>query len=49
MSCGVGCRHGSDPELLWLCHRLVAIALIELLAWEPSYVMGATLKRQKDK
>ena len=22
LSCGVGCRHGSDPALLWLWHRL---------------------------
>ena len=25
LSCGVGCRHSSDPELLWLWYRLVAI------------------------
>ena len=49
MSCGVGCRCGSDPSLLWLWHRLVATALIRLLAWEPPYAMGAALKRQKDK
>jgi len=28
VSCGVGCRHGSDPTLLWLWCRPVAIALI---------------------
>ena len=42
----------SDPELLWLWHRLVATAPIRPLAWEPPYAMGATLektKRQKDK
>ena len=57
MSCGVGCRRGSDPELLWLWRRLVATAPIQLLAWEPPYAVGAaqeivtttttTTKRQK--
>ena len=28
VSCGVGCRCGSDPELLWLWCRLEATALI---------------------
>ena len=28
MNCGVHCRHGSDPELLWLPCRLAALALI---------------------
>ena len=27
MSFGVGCRCGSDPELLWLWRRLAAVAL----------------------
>ena len=22
MSCGIGCKHGSDPALLWLWHSL---------------------------
>ena len=22
LSCGVSCKHGSDPALLWLCCRL---------------------------
>ena len=47
MSCGVGCRRGSDPALLWLWCRAPAIALIEPLAWEPQYAMGVALKRQK--
>ena len=34
MSCGVGHRHGLDPTLLWLWHRLAAIAPIWPLAWE---------------
>ena len=49
MSCDVGHRHGSDLALLWLWHRLAAIARIRPLAWEPLYAMGAALKRQKDK
>ena len=47
MSCGVGCRHGSDPVLLWLWRRLAAVAPIQPLAWEPSDATGAALKRQK--
>ena len=52
VSCGVGCRCGSDPALLWFWHRLVASALIRPLAWEPPYAVGAALekaKRQKKK
>ena len=52
MSCGVGHRCGSDPELLWLWRRLLATALIEPVAWEPPYAAGAALekaKRQKRK
>ena len=47
MSCGVGHRRGSDPELLWLWCRLVATAPIGPLAWEPLYDMGGALKRPK--
>ena len=46
MSCGVGHRHSSDLALLWLWCRPVAIAPIQLLAWEPPYATGAALKRQ---
>jgi len=52
MSCGVGCRRGSDPALLWLWRRPVATALIQLLAWEPPYAAGAAqeiAKKQKNK
>ena len=50
MSCGVGCRRGSDPALLWLWHRLTAAAPIRPLAWEPPYASGAALeKAKKDK
>ena len=47
MSCGIGCRQGSDPALLWLWCRLAVVALIRPLAWEPPYAMGAALKRKK--
>ena len=52
MSCGVGCRRGLDPELLWLWHRLAATAPIRPLAWETPYAAGAAqeiAKRQKKK
>ena len=51
MSCGIGCRHGSDPALLWLwlwC-RLVTTAPIGHLAWEPPHVAGAALEKAKKK
>ena len=48
MSCGVGCRGGSDLALLWLWHRLAVVAPIQPLAWEPPYDMGAALKRKKN-
>jgi len=50
VSCGVGCRRGSDPALLWLWRRPVATAPIGSLAWEPPYAAGAAqeiAKRQK--
>ena len=49
MSCGLGCRRGSDPALLWLWCRLSAVALIRPLAWEPPYAMGVALKKKKKK
>ena len=52
MSCGIGCRRDSDPELLWLWSRPEATALIRPLAWEPPYAVEAALekaKRQKQK
>ena len=47
MSCAIGRRWGLNPELLGLWHRPVAIALIQALAWEPPYAMGAALRRHK--
>ena len=51
MCCGVGCGRGSDPLLLWLWCRPVAVAaaLICPLAWEPPCAMSVALKRQKNK
>ena len=47
MSCGVDCRRGLDPALLWLWCRPVATALIGPLAWEPPYAMGVALEKAK--
>ena len=47
MSCGEGCRRGSDPALLWLWCRLAATALIRPLAWESPYATGAALEKAK--
>ena len=47
MSCGVGCRHGSDLALLWLWCRLAATALIRPLAWKPPYATGVALEKAK--
>ena len=58
LSCGVSCRRGSDPVLLWLWRRPVATAPIRPLAWEPPHAAGAaqeiattttTTKKTKDK
>ena len=46
MNYGVGYRHGSDPVLLWLWHRLAAMALIQPLAWEPPYAVDVALKNK---
>ena len=47
MSCGVGHRRGSDPELPWLWRRLAAVAPIRSLAWELLYTLSAALKSKK--
>ena len=50
MDCGVGCRRGSDPTLLWLWRRPAATAPIRPLAWEPPYALESALeKAKKDK
>ena len=47
VSCGVGCRCGSDLALLWLWCRPTAVALIGPLAWEPPYATGVALKSKQ--
>ena len=49
MRCGVDHIHDSDPALLWLWCRPVAVAPIRPLAWEPLYTVGAALKKEKNK
>ena len=49
MTCGVGCRRGSNPVLLWLWGRPAAVALIQCLAWELLYAVGAALKSEGKK
>ena len=48
MSCSVGHRHGSDPDLLWQWCRLAAVAQIGPLAWELPYAEGTALKKAKE-
>ena len=45
MSCGVGCRHGSD--LVWLWVWSAATAPFGPLAWEFPYAPDVALKRKK--
>ena len=46
----MGCRRGSDPELLWLSCRWAAVAApIQPLAWELPYATGMALKKKKKK
>ena len=50
MSCGVGRRPGSEPELLWLWCRPAATAPtvpIRPLAWEPPYASGSGPRKGK--
>jgi len=49
VSCGVCCRHSSDPVLLWLWCRLVATAPIGPLAWEPPNAVGVAQEMAKIK
>ena len=48
MNCGIGRRRSSNPKLLWLWCRPLAIAPIWSQAWKPPYASGVPLKRQKD-
>ena len=49
VSCGVGRRRGSDPQLLWLWCRLAATVPIQPLVWELPHAMGTALKRKNKK
>ena len=49
MSCGVGCRRGPDPALLWLWLRPAALAPIGPLAWEFPHAMSVALKSKEKK
>ena len=46
MSCDVGCKHRSDPVLLWLWCRRIATAQIQPLAWELLCAVNVALKGQ---
>ena len=47
MSCGVDCRHGSDP--MWLWHRPAAVAPVGPLVWELPCAASAALKSKNIK
>ena len=47
MSCGVGLRRSSDPELPGLWQRLAAVAPVWPLPWELPYATGAAPKSKK--
>ena len=49
VSCAIGCRCHLDPVLLWLWHRLAAVAPIPPLAWELTYATSVALKSKKKK
>ena len=49
MSCSVGRRCSSDPELLWLWCSPAAVATIRPLAWESPCAMSVALKSKKKK
>ena len=47
MSCGVDCRCGSDPVLLWLWCRPAVTAPVGPLAREPPYALGMAQEMSK--
>ena len=47
MSCGVGCRCGLDPALLWLWRRPAATAPIPPLAHELPYALSSAIERKQ--
>ena len=46
-SCSVGCRHGPEPEFLWLWLRLAAVSLIQPVAWEHPYTACVVIKSKQ--
>ena len=48
MSCDLCHRHGSDPALSWLWHRLAVAALIRPLAWQLHMPWMWPLKEKKN-
>ena len=49
MSCGVGCRCGSDLVLQWLWRKSSAAAPIQPLAWKLPHATGVALKQKEKK
>ena len=51
VGCGVGHRRGSDPKVLGLWCRLVAVVELQIqpLAWELPCALGVALKKNKQK
>ena len=49
MSCDVGGRLGSDPELLWLWRGPATTTPTGPLAWKPQCAAGAALKKKSQK
>ena len=47
VSCGIGQRCSSDPEVLWLQHKLATAAAVQPLAWELPYATGVGLERKE--
>ena len=47
MTCAVGHRYGSNPEVLWLWCRLATSAPIRPLAWESPCATGSGPKKGK--
>ena len=47
VSCGIGRRCGSDPELLWFGCSPAAAAPMQHLTWELPYATGEALKRKQ--
>ena len=48
VSCGVGCRHGSDPAMaMAVAVAVAAVTPIQPLAWELPYAARMALKRKR--